>query len=1061
GKDHGEYILQSINEGPFKMGRCRVEIALVPPQPSCIPLVTYQPQFTDNTHLDTEEGPVQDMAQNEENIFQADQCDAFDFDADEAPTAQTMFMANLSSADLFYDEAGPSYDLTHSLRVAISYKNPFYLSKAKQIQPALYNGHEIVKTNNARALVHDSEDTLAIAETTRKEMLEIMKDPECVKKKFKIAPHDYSKNNYLVTFTPQKQLTSEQIFWSDDLLKIKVKALKEKAKFAKPIKAMMVNNKEVHLYYLKHLKESVETLREIVEEDRAKKPLDISLASACLYTKHSQKLLKYPIGRKFTLEEQCPLTRFTESKVVPVKQPKSVSTSGIVITERLSTNSQKPLTRTPTGIGIQRDRLRLKIFVKKFIRAVRFRNHHFSAIMGYGDYVIGDSVISRVYYVERMGHNLFSVEQLCDLDLKVAFHKHSCYVRDVNCVDLIKGNHGTNLYTIFVKDMMKSSPICLLSKASKNKSWLWHHQLNQLNFSTINDPAQKDLVRGLPSSVDSAPEQRCQKTKRTLMEAARIILIFSKAPMFLWVEAVATACYTQNQSLIHTRHNKHPYEPVHDKKPDLKFQPGTPSSTTIDQDAPSTSYSPSSSVVQPPILHQEPSSDESSSGEVSLSESTQVVHPHNHLRKCFAQSKVKPKNVKTAMDEACYFEAMQEEIHEFDRLQEEGIDFKESFAPVAWIEAIRIFIANVASKNIIIYHMDTKTAFLNGELKKEVYISQPKDTKALLSQPQRLNSFPCLNAILREQVENGMVELYFVTMDYQLVDIFTKALPREWFEFLLPRLGLKNYALWEVILNGDSPPPTRSVEGVETPYPPTTIEEKLARKNELKARDTLDSKHQDNRNRKAPRRTMPAKDGPTNFSLMAYTSSSSSSSSNSDTEARLEVYKKNEAVFEDDIKILKLDVMLRDKAITELRQKFEKAKKEKDDLKLTLEKFKGNFMPLKPNLVFADEHVISESVTSLPNIVKSEVKTSETKFKNVSAPIIEDWVSDSEDEDKIETGVIHNTLQDQGIFDSGRSRHMTGNKSFLTDYQEIDGGFVAFGESPKGGKITGKGKIRT
>ncbi|GJY53723.1 putative ribonuclease H-like domain-containing protein, partial [Tanacetum coccineum] len=53
------------------------------------------------------------------------------------------------------------------------------------------------------------------------------------------------------------------------------------------------------------------------------------------------------------------------------------------------------------------------------------------------------------------------------------------------------------------------------------------------------------------------------------------------------------------------------------------------------------------------------------------------------------------------------------------------------------------------------------------------------------------------------------------------------------------------------------------------------------------------------------------------------------------------------------------------------------------------------------------------------------------------------------------------TLQDQGIFDSGCSRHMTGNKSFLTDYQEIDGGFVAFGGSPKGGKITGKGKIRT
>ncbi|GJW20787.1 retrovirus-related pol polyprotein from transposon TNT 1-94 [Tanacetum coccineum] len=225
---------------------------------------------------------------------------------------------------------------------------------------------------------------------------------------------------------------------------------------------------------------------------------------------------------------------------------------------------------------------------------------------------------------------------------------------------------------------------------------------------------------------------------------------------------------------------------------------GTPSSTTIDQDAPSTSHSPSSSVVQPPISHQgvaagptiednpfaqadndpfinvfapEPSSNESLSGDVSSAKSTQVVHPHNHLRKwskdhvldnvignpsrlvstkkqlatdslwCLYNSilsKVKPKNVKTAMDKACWFEAMQEEIHEFDRLQnkawlvakgyrqEESINFEESFTPVARIEAIRIFIANAANKNMIIYQMDVKTTFLNGELKEKVYASQPR-----------------------------------------------------------------------------------------------------------------------------------------------------------------------------------------------------------------------------------------------------------------------------------------------------------------------------------------------
>ncbi|GKF89563.1 integrase, catalytic region, zinc finger, CCHC-type containing protein, partial [Tanacetum coccineum] len=145
-----------------------------------------------------------------------------------------------------------------------------------------------------------------------------------------------------------------------------------------------------------------------------------------------------------------------------------------------------------------RDRSQLWNFMKKFIGTVRFWNDHFCAIMGYGDYVIGDNVISRVYYVEGLGHNLFFVRKFCYSDLEVASRKHSCYVRDTDGVELIKGSRGSNLYTISVEDMMKSSPICLLSKASKNKSWLWQRRLNHLNFGTINDLERKDLVRGLP-----------------------------------------------------------------------------------------------------------------------------------------------------------------------------------------------------------------------------------------------------------------------------------------------------------------------------------------------------------------------------------------------------------------------------------------------------------------------------------------------------------------------------------------------------------------------------------
>nr|GFC30181.1 integrase, catalytic region, zinc finger, CCHC-type, peptidase aspartic, catalytic [Tanacetum cinerariifolium] len=94
--------------------------------------------------------------------------------------------------------------------------------------------------------------------------------------------------------------------------------------------------------------------------------------------------------------------------------------------------------------------------------------------MGYGDYQMGNVTISRVYYVEGLGHNLFSIGQFCDSDLEVAFRQHTCFIRNLEGVDLLTGSQGNNLYTLSLQDMMASSPICLLSKASKTKSWLWH-----------------------------------------------------------------------------------------------------------------------------------------------------------------------------------------------------------------------------------------------------------------------------------------------------------------------------------------------------------------------------------------------------------------------------------------------------------------------------------------------------------------------------------------------------------------------------------------------------------
>nr|GEZ35103.1 retrovirus-related Pol polyprotein from transposon TNT 1-94 [Tanacetum cinerariifolium] len=118
--------------------------------------------------------------------------------------------------------------------------------------------------------------------------------------------------------------------------------------------------------------------------------------------------------------------------------------------------------------------------------------------MGYEDYQIGNVTISRVYYIEGLGHNLFFVGQFYDSNLEVVFRQHTCFICNLEGVDPLTGSLGNNLFTLSFEDMMVSSPIFLLSKASKTKSWLWHRRLSHLNFGAINYLARHDFVRGLP-----------------------------------------------------------------------------------------------------------------------------------------------------------------------------------------------------------------------------------------------------------------------------------------------------------------------------------------------------------------------------------------------------------------------------------------------------------------------------------------------------------------------------------------------------------------------------------
>ncbi|GKE19168.1 retrovirus-related pol polyprotein from transposon TNT 1-94 [Tanacetum coccineum] len=136
-------------------------------------------------------------------------------------------------------------------------------------------------------------------------------------------------------------------------------------------------------------------------------------------------------------------------------------------------------------------------FIWKFLGIVRFGNDHVAAILGFGDLQWGNSLITRVYFIEGLGHNLFSVGQFCDSDLEVAFRRNTCFVRNLKGVDLLKGNRTTNLYTINLYEMASSSLICLMACVTSTKSWLWHQRLSHLNFDTINDLAKNDLVTGL------------------------------------------------------------------------------------------------------------------------------------------------------------------------------------------------------------------------------------------------------------------------------------------------------------------------------------------------------------------------------------------------------------------------------------------------------------------------------------------------------------------------------------------------------------------------------------
>ncbi|GJU90474.1 retrovirus-related pol polyprotein from transposon TNT 1-94, partial [Tanacetum coccineum] len=572
-----------------------------------------------------------------------------------------------------------------------------------------------------------------------------------------------------------------------------------------------------------------------------------------------------PTERTFTLVgNACPLTRITTTNKVPFREPipLEVGAQESVVT--------KVYTRRPKVVQIvlwyldsgcskhmTGDRSQLTNFVHKFHSTVKFGNDQIEKIMGY--------------------------------DLEVDF---TCFVCNLEGVDLLLGSRETNLYTLSIGDMMASSLICLLSKASKTNSYLWHRRLSHLNLGAINHLAKNGLVRGksISSTHGSLWAYACCKYKWEKY----ILVIVDDYSQFTWVkflaskdeapnfiikflkmiqaEAIATACYTQNRSIIRRRHRKAPYELLHDRKPDLPYlhvfgalcypntdsedlgklqakanigifigyapkkkayriynrrtlkiiktihvdfdeltamaseqfgsgprlqfmtpatsssglvsnpipqQPCNPShrddwdslfqpmfdeyfnpptiivspvpvanapravdladspvSTSIDQDAPSISIlsiqDQEHSLIMSqgfeespkiPHFHDDPLHESLHEDSTSKGSSSNVRPTHTPFE--LLGRWTKDHLIADVIRDPSRSVSTRKQL-QTGAIQEEGINFEESFAPVARIESIRIFVANAANKNMMIFQMDFKMAFLNGELKEEVYVSQPE-----------------------------------------------------------------------------------------------------------------------------------------------------------------------------------------------------------------------------------------------------------------------------------------------------------------------------------------------
>ncbi|GJY46483.1 retrovirus-related pol polyprotein from transposon TNT 1-94 [Tanacetum coccineum] len=770
----------------------------------------------------------------------------------------------------------------HSSKQAIGFEKPFYLKKARESKPKLYDGNTILKMDTI--VIPDYDEILMLRDESRSKMLLKEQDPMLLFELSELRAQSQAKDTVIVKFKEQINSLNGNVKDStvkidmDEIETLNIELELEWTKLEQvskdnmePITPKLLNKRTAHSSYIKHTQEEALVLRDIVEHVKANYPQDPLLESAfridfLTSASGSQPFRQYRIDRILQ-------TPSSNSKNKVEAHPRNVNSSlnkrnrtVQVIGSASVQNSKQQVNYDSVYVNSDDCMSSDNLCVSNSMNDVKFRakskKRKSKKNIWKPTGKIGNVTISRVYYVEGLGHNLFYVGQFCDSNLEVAFRQHTCFIRNLEGVDLLTGSRGDNLYTLSLGNMMASSPICLLSKASKTKSWLWHRRLSHLNFGAINHLARHGLVRGLPKlkfkkdhlcsacalgkSLKKPHKPKSEDTNQEklyllhmdlcgLMRVVSvngkkyILVIVDDYSRFTWVKCLrskdeAPIFIINFLKMIQVRLK----ETVRRIRTDngTKFV-----NQTLREYYEKVGISHETSVARSP-------------------QQNGVVERLNF----------EPKNYKDVLTQACWIEAMQEELHEFERLEVWELvpppDKAFVFSLLKWIYKVKLDELggsayrkalkygkkdlSVSKRNRTSGSMVSEGFFVCSNSIADVDHAGCQDTRRSTSGTEYIalsdccakilwmrsqltdygfgfNKIPmycdnksvialCCNNVqhsrskhidiryhfIKEHVENGVVELYFVNTEYQLADIFTKALGRKTIEFLINKVGMRS-----------------------------------------------------------------------------------------------------------------------------------------------------------------------------------------------------------------------------------------------------------------------------